>query len=142
MGGFTFPSSSPRADSGRLTLTTRDVALLAECFCQMWKEKTFWIKVIERVIMGLVVTELKINTLGLIFCALIMYVLWWYKPRLVKEPTTLAGDWVGHLCAYMYMSSRISDGRNTANKREDRKTNPEMSSVAFFPGKTLSTILR
>ena len=31
MGGFTFPSSSLRADSGRLTFTTQGVALLAEC---------------------------------------------------------------------------------------------------------------
>ena len=35
----------------------------------------------------------------------------------------------------MYMSSRISGGRNTANKGEVRKANPETSSVAFFPGR-------
>ena len=157
MGGITFPSSSLRADSGRLTLTTQGVALLAECELLpdierediLHKNKSdglsnfivcvqaIWIivQVIGRLIMGLGVTQLEINTLGHIFCALIVYVLWWLKPRLVKEPTTLAGDWVGPLCACMNMSSRISGGRNTANKDEDRKTNPETSSVAFFPGR-------
>lgn len=99
MGGFTFPSSSLRANSGRLTLTTRDVALLAECkllpdmeredildksksdslskFIACFQAAAWMIvQVIGRVIMGLVVTELEINTLGLVFCALIMYVLW------------------------------------------------------------------
>ena len=52
--------------------------------------------------MGLEATQLEINTLGHVFCALIIYMLWWHKPRLVKEPTTLAGDWVGPLCAYIY----------------------------------------
>ena len=37
-----------------------------------------------------------------------VYFLWWNKPLLPNEPFILTGDWVEHLCAYMYMSSDLS----------------------------------
>jgi hypothetical protein len=157
MGGFTFPSSGIWTGFGRLTLTARGVALLAECNCLpdierediLDKSKSdglskfiacvqaAWmiVEVIGRLIMRLGVTQLEINTLGHVFCALIIYALWWHKPRLIEQPTTLTGDWVGPLCAYMYMSSRISGRIDTAKEVGDRETGPEISTVAFFPGR-------
>ena len=40
--------------------------------------------------------------------AFLLYAMWWNKPLAPKEPILLKGDWVGPLCAYMYMSSEMS----------------------------------
>lgn len=37
-----------------------------------------------------------------------MYIMWWHKPLLAKEPIIIRGDWVNSLCAFMLMSSEIS----------------------------------
>jgi hypothetical protein len=50
------------------------------------------VQVTARVVLGLPVTLLEVNTLGHVLCALVIYVLWWHKPRLVREPTRLEGD--------------------------------------------------
>lgn len=147
-----------RPDCKRLTLTARGIALLADCKLLPDIEREYlddksksdglskfiacvqaaWliVQVIARLILGLQVTLLEINTLGHVLCALIIYVLWWHKPRMVLEPTKLDGKWVGPLCAYMYMSSRISGRRiDSAGTFKDATIVPEMSSIAFFPGK-------
>lgn len=147
-----------KSDYKRLTLTARGIALLADCGLLPDIEKEYFddksksdglskliaclqaawlvVQVIARLSRGLQVTLLEINTLGHVLCALIIYVLWWHKPRMVLEPTKLAGNWIGPLCAYMYMSSRIS-GQTThaAGTLKDIAIVPEMSSLAFFPGK-------
>jgi hypothetical protein len=41
-------------------------------------------------------------------CALMMYLLWWNKPLLAKEPVIIRGDWVKSICAYMFVSSELS----------------------------------
>ena len=65
-------------------------------------------QIIGRVASKLPVTLLEVNTLAHIICAIIFYLLWWNKPKLINEPTKLSGTWVPSLCAYMYMSSQIS----------------------------------
>lgn len=146
------------SDCKRLTLTARGIALLADCELLPDIERKYlddksksdglskfiacvqaaWliVQVIARLSLGLQVTLLETNTLGHVLCALIIYVLWWHKPRMVLEPTKLEGDWVGPLCAYMYMCSRISGQRmDSAGTLQDAAIVPEMSSIAFFPGK-------
>ena len=139
-----------------LTLTARGVALLADCgLLPEIERKTIddksksdglsksiacvqaaWliVQVIGRLSLGLQVTLLEINTLGHVFCALVIYVLWWHKPRMVLEPMTLTGEWVDSLCAYMYMSSCVSSdpGRGGINN-PDLVSKPEMSRIVFFP---------
>ena len=164
MGGFVFQISTSTAnqisylegDRRRLTLTAYGVALLADCglLPNVPKEDIIdksksdglakllacvqagWMaaQVIERLVLGIEVTLLEINTLGHVFCAFVIYVLWWHKPRLIKEPTALEGDWVAPLCAYMYMSSRLS-GRagDGAGIFKSSPTDAELSSIAFFP---------
>lgn len=145
-----------RSECRRLTLTARGVALLADCNLLPDIERKFlkdksksdglskfiaciqaaWlvVQVIGRLKLGLQVTLLEINTIGHVLCALVIYILWWHKPRMVLEPLVLDGGWAGPLCAYMYMSSRISH-QDTAclGSLATPATKPEMLSVAFFP---------
>ena len=143
-------------DCKRLTLTARGVALLADCNLLPDIERQFlddksksdglskliaclqavWliVQVVGGLILGLQITLLEINTLGHVFCALVIYILWWHKPRMVLEPIALHGDWVGPLCAYMYMSSSISGHcRATARGPKGDWTQPEISSITFRP---------
>lgn len=56
---------------------------------------------------------------------------------MVLEPIVLRGDWVEPLCAYMCMSSRISGQTGeTMGPLTDPIVEPELSSIAFFPGKS------
>lgn len=140
----------------RLTLTARGIALLAECKVLPNIEEEFlkdksksdglskflaciqaaWliVQVIGRLIVGIQVTLLEVNTLGHVFCALIIYVLWWHKPRMVLKPVVFDGDWVGPLCAYMYMSSRISGQEiSKIGVPVGDHAIPEIASLAFYP---------
>lgn len=113
MGGFVidldaeFITSQPRFVErvNRLTFTPRGIALLARCGCLpqisqsdiLDKSKTdglgkglaclqaFWIlmQVCTRIAAGLPITLLEVITLGHVLCALVMYTLWWHKPRCV-----------------------------------------------------------
>ena len=157
MGGFIFQSNNLNPDHQRLTLTARGVALLAECGllpdiekedildksksdglskCLACVQATWMIvEVIGRRKEGLQVTLLEINTLAHVFCALITYVIWWHKPQLVKKPTILDGDWTAPLCAYMYMSSRVSGRTKSSTEDDSTIANTELSLVAFYAQK-------
>ena len=158
---LSYPSARPatsvcKAKYNHLTLTARGVAVLADCgLLPDIEKKTIedksksdglskliacvqaaWliVQVIGRLSLGLQVTLLEINTLGHVFCALIIYVLWWHKPRMVLEPIALKGRWVDSLCANMYMSSGVSSGsRSGGISNQDQVPKPEMSRIAFFP---------
>lgn len=138
MGGFIsqldglFQDQGPHFIPGshRLTISARGIAFLAECghlpdipeddivdkskadglakLLVCFQAGWMVAQVVARVILGLPVTLLEVNIIGHVLCALVIYILWWHKPRLVHEPTTLSGDWVKPLCAYMFMSSQIS----------------------------------
>ena len=143
MGGFVFDleencateRDSFTAKHSRLTVTPRGMALLARCgfLPKISKEdildknksdnlskmisvvQALWMlaQIIGRLIVHLPVTLLEVNTLAHILCAIIIYILWWNKPKLINEPTKLRGDWVPPVSAYMYMSSQISGWRRT-----------------------------
>ena len=138
MGGYVFDLERGRPtylascipNLRRLTLTARGVALLAKCglLPEISREEIqdknkadhlaktvvcvqgawFLFQTLGRVGQHLPVTLLEINTLAHVFCALLVYLLWWNKPSMIFEPTYLVGDWVPAVCAYMYMSSQIS----------------------------------
>ena len=143
MGGFVFDLEKICTADGdtftakhpRLTVTPRGMALLARCgfLPEISKEdildknkfdnvskmisilQALWMlaQIISRLSVDLPVTLLEINTLAHILCAIIIYILWWDKPKLINEPTRLHGDWVPPVSAYMYMSSHISGWRRT-----------------------------
>ncbi|KAK3172661.1 hypothetical protein OEA41_005985 [Lepraria neglecta] len=164
MGGFAFDleetylseSNFFTTKHARLTVTPRGMALLAKCgyLPRISKEdildkskadnlskmlsilQALWMlaQIVGRLIIGLSVTLLEVNTLAHVICALIIYVLWWYKPKLINEPTILRGEWVPPIAAYMYMSSQIS-GWRSLHPGILKKTwiDPECSILEFKP---------
>jgi len=66
---------------------------------------------VARLFYQLPVSLLEVNTIGHAICALLIYVLWWSKPRLINEPTILRGDWVPSVSIYLLLSSGRYDGR-------------------------------
>ena len=114
----------------RLTLTATGILLLAKCGHLPDIEKEFiwdkskadglakalvclqagWfiLQTVGRIVVHEPVTLLEVNTIAHIFCAFVCYGLWWHKPREVQEPIIMQGDWIAPICAYMYMSSRVS----------------------------------
>lgn len=164
MGGFVFDLEKTSMQGGdgftskvpRLTLTPRGVALLAACgyLPKISKEdildksksdnvskllsvlQALWMlaQIISRLHGKLPVTLLEVNTLAHIICAIIIYALWWNKPKLINEPTKLRGDWVPPIAAYMFMSSQISGWRRVRPGILKKDwIDPEFSVLAFEP---------
>lgn len=165
MGGFAFALNDPKAadDSPyipnlqRLHVTPRGMRLLAECnlLPEISQDdiedkskadatgkliccaQVAWLLVqcVTRLGVGLPISPLEINTVGHVACALMIYALWFNKPRWVKEPTILRGDWTAALCAFMFMSSQVS---SLKKPRRDVLRNfgvkPELAGVFYIPG--------
>lgn len=162
MGGFVIEPEDYREDDEpqflpeavRLTLTPRGIRLLAECdlLPEISAEEILdkskidvlgkclailqgcWlvVQVITRLIYGLPVTLLEVNTLGHVLCALVVYILWWHKPRDVQDPTRLQGEWVRPLVAFMVMNSNMSEAEQTDRTLlRDFRTAPEVSRLYF-----------
>ena len=53
-------------------------------------------------------TLLEINTLGHVFCALIMYLFWMQKPQDLRETTTIPVKGIREITAFMFMQSTVS----------------------------------
>jgi hypothetical protein len=75
---------------------------------------------------------LEVNTIGHILCAFIIYLLWWSKPREIHVPTVLKGDWVDSMCAYMYMSSRVSGTRIKGRFKPRSWVTPELKRCVYL----------
>ena len=167
MGGFVFDveesliARSPGMVPGtcRLTLTARGVLLLYQCglLPQISKSEILdeskadglakalaclqagWmvIQVVARLRSDLPITLLEINTIGHVFCALMVYVLWWNKPKWIKESTKLEGDWIEPVAAFMYMSSKLSRQSNmTTGHVKDFVARSELSVLPYMPENT------
>ncbi|PTB64813.1 hypothetical protein BBK36DRAFT_141418 [Trichoderma citrinoviride] len=163
MGGFVFDTATtemlqgpPFVPQRRLHLTPRGVQLLARCgllpdiSVEEIKDKSKtdgsgklicyvqvgWmvVQAAVRVAVGLPITPLETNTIGHVVCALINYALWWYKPKWIKEPTILRGDWTREMCAFMYMSSQVSqENKVSRDVLRDFGVKTEMSGVLYTP---------
>lgn len=134
MGGFVVDMASTRPVATdvrpeRLTLTPRGVLRSAELGVELPQLTREAIKdrskadslakllaslqagslacqLIGRVVNGLPVTELEVNTLGHVMCALILFVFWLRKPLDVKDPVVIGSQDMLELCAYWSMSLR------------------------------------
>ncbi|WQF77223.1 hypothetical protein CDEST_02237 [Colletotrichum destructivum] len=62
-------------------------------------------QVIGRLIKGLPVSLLEINTCGHVACAVLLYLLWWSKPLDVLDPTVLEGGNEDYLSLMRFCSS-------------------------------------
>lgn len=151
-GGYGFEPfiSGPQ----RLTLTAHGVLLLAKCGLLPDldereiedKSKTdglakalvllqagwMLLQTLGRVATHIPTSLLEVNTIGHILCAFIIYLLWWNKPREIHEPTVLKGDWVDSMCAYMYMSSRVSGTRIKGRFKPRSWVTPELKRCVYL----------
>ena len=69
-----------------------------------------FLSVVARLVLGLPVTQLEINTLGHVLCAFGILIIWFRKPR-IKARTQIRDEWANPLCAYLWMSREF--GWNT-----------------------------
>ncbi|PVH99833.1 hypothetical protein DM02DRAFT_528246 [Periconia macrospinosa] len=143
-------------DAKRLTLTAKGVALLAHCgllpdisldeikdknkadglakFLVCVQAGWMMIQVISRAAVGLPTTLLEVNTVAHVVCALLMYVVWWHKPRQVTAPTLLPADGLWPLVAYMYSASRLSGQRPDGIRGMIMHAKPELKKLAYIEG--------
>ncbi|KAF3004746.1 hypothetical protein E8E13_000096 [Curvularia kusanoi] len=162
MGGFAIdiePMENDLAslfgDHKRLTLTAQGLALLAECghvpqiSAAEIKDKNKadglakllvciqagWmiIQVTSRAATGLATTLLEVHVVAHVVCALVMYVIWWHKPRQVESPTLLKDD-LGPLAMYMFLASRMSGQTPTGRRGSLRTPVPELHTLAYVAG--------
>ena len=164
MGGFVFDlpytmdghQHKSQDQFTRLTLTAEGVEFLARCglLPQITAEdivdkskadslskflaclQALWmlVQVLGRVATDLPVTLIEVNTLAHVVCALITYVLWWFKPKEIHSPTRLQGDWVAPVCSYMYMTSKMSGWKKHQPGLLSKSWyEPEMSLLVFVP---------
>ena len=163
MGGFVLDTEClPRGyealfhEPDRLTLTASGVLLLAQSGHvpdldreSIWDKskadslakalvclQAAWmiLQTLGRLVVHEPITLLEVNTLGHIFCAFVIYVLWWHKPKEVHAPTVLEGPWTRLLAAYMYMSSRLSGQKPKGVFVLSSWIKPELSELAWYPG--------
>ena len=141
-------------DYKRLTLTARRLALLAECghvpdfSAHDIRDKNKadglakllvciqagWmiVQVTSRSAAGLATTLLEVHTVAHVVCALVMYVIWWHKPRQVVSPTLLKGDSLGPLAMYMFLASRMSGATHPGRRFSLKAPAPELQALAYI----------
>ena len=170
MGGFVFDMDSPdmRDDPSfiphwkRLHVTPRGIQMLAKCgLLPQTSKKTIadknktdgagkmvcciqvgWMlfQTATRLAIGLPISPLEINTIGHVFCALLNFLLWWSKPRWIREPTILRGEWTRPLCAFMYMCSQVSEEeKKDRDILRDFGVKSEISRVLYIPAGSRSS---
>ena len=171
MGGFVFDTDFMSEEDAsmipshkRLTLTATGVLLLAECGHLPDIEREFiwdkskadglakalvclqagWfiLQTVGRLIAHEPVTLLEVNTIAHIFCAFVCYGLWWHKPREVQEPIVLQGDWIAPICAYMYMSSRVSSHNISGLIVLSSWRKPQLAELAWYLDNSTGTAVK
>ncbi|KAK4451964.1 hypothetical protein QBC34DRAFT_377934 [Podospora aff. communis PSN243] len=116
MGGFVFDSRvlGDGTDLPRATLTARHLIIndkskaspLAKAITTF---QTCWFVAhcLSRLVMGMTVSILELNTFSHALCALVAYCLWWQKPLDIEEPTRIEGFNADLACIYMCMRTKL-----------------------------------
>lgn len=171
MGGFAIdldtsddPHASLFGNNKRLTFTAKGLALMAECgyipeiSADDLKDKNKadglakllvciqagWmiVQVTSRSAVGLSTTLLEVHTVAHVVCALIMYVIWWHKPRQVETPTLLKGDWLWPLAMYMFLASRMSGETPRGRRGSLKNPVPQLQPLAYVEKSSYSIDIR
>lgn len=171
MGGFAIDvDNAPEqyidvfGDVKRLSLTAKGVALLAHCghapeisvdeikdknkadglakFLVCVQAGWMIVQVISRSAADLPTTLLEVHTVAHVVCALVMYGIWWHKPRSIEYPTLLRGDWLWPLAAYMYMASRVSGDLPEGALGKVRHPIPKLKALAYIENDAMTAIER
>lgn len=168
MGGFAIDLdavddslASLFGDYKRLTLTARGIALLAECghvpeiSAHEIRDKNKadglakllvciqagWmiVQVTSRSATGLATTLLEVHTVAHVVCALVMYVIWWHKPRQVVSPTLLKDNSLGPLAMYMFLASRMSGATHPRRRVSLKAPVPKLQALAYISDLSFGT---
>ncbi|KAM0562393.1 hypothetical protein ACHAPJ_002083 [Fusarium lateritium] len=156
MGGFVIDADEELdvfPNSRRLTFSPSAVLLLAKCgqlpdidpldikdkskadslakFIVLLQATWFLVQTLARIAQSLPISLLEVNTIGHVLCALVIYLLWWHKPREVSEPTVLRGEGISSLASFMYMSSRISGVQYRRGIRPPAWISPELENLVY-----------
>ncbi|KAF2826944.1 hypothetical protein CC86DRAFT_350141 [Ophiobolus disseminans] len=90
------------------------------------------VQVVTRTATGLPTSLLEVHTVAHVVCALIMYVLWWHKPRQVTSPTLLKPEGLWPLATYMFLASRMSGEMPKGKLSRFRFSTPRLKQLAYF----------
>jgi hypothetical protein len=105
-----------------------ELGKLVACLQAAW----FTIQIVSRLACHLPITLLEVTVVGHVLCALVLYALWWHKPRRIEEPTVLRGSWTGPLAAFMVMSSRVDAVPNPVLPGfQVKQQQPEITTLKF-----------
>jgi hypothetical protein len=167
MGGIAIeldPAYSPFfGGMKRITLTAKGVALLAHCghlpeisvddirdknkadslakLLVCFQAGWMIVQVIYRQGIGLPSSLLEVHTVAHVVCALLMYAIWWHKPRQVVSPTLLYGESMLPLAAYMYSASRMSGQKPRGKLRRLLNPRPELKQMVYLDEEGKNTVL-
>ena len=101
------------------------LAKLITCWQAIW----FCIQCICRLADGLSISLLELNVFAHAICALIIYALWWSKPKDISEPTKIVGNDINAIEAWMCNLSFC--GRPTLFKKDWHRD--RSSRFSFIP---------
>lgn len=108
------------------------LAKMIVCLQASW----FCVRCVSRLVEGLSISLLELNTFGHSICALIIYMQWWHKPLDIQQPLTIPLDQYPPLFAAMIMSSDLGstiDGISAIHLPEKSVLVPSALTFLFSP---------
>jgi hypothetical protein len=88
---------------------------------------------LERFHLQLPLSLLEVHTLAHVACALVMYRLWWHKPKMILEPTHIPfANGLDQLVAFMFIASQLSAPDRPANMVMKKFAKPELAFMDLF----------
>jgi len=107
-----------------------DILSKAICCIQVgW----FVFQCLERFRLQLPLSLVEVHTLAHVACALVLYGLWWHKPKMILEPTTIPfAEGLDQLVAFMFIASQLSAPDRPANMLMKKFAKPELAFIDLF----------
>ena len=100
-----WPHLVPRLSQGDIEDKSKSDGLAKLITC--WQATWFCVQCICRLAQGLSISLLELNVFGHAICALLIYVLWWSKPKDISEPAKIVGEESYPVAAFMCNISSI-----------------------------------
>ncbi|KAK5659081.1 hypothetical protein OQA88_1170 [Cercophora sp. LCS_1] len=88
---------------------------------------------LERFRLQLPLSLLEVHTLAHVACALVLYGLWWHKPKMILKPTQIpSAEGLDQLVAFMFMASQLSAPDRPGNMVMKKFAKPELAFMDLF----------
>ncbi|KAK0618914.1 hypothetical protein B0T14DRAFT_602852 [Immersiella caudata] len=90
---------------------------------------------LERFCLQLPLSLLEVHTLAHVACALVLYGLWWHKPKMIVNPTLIpSADGLDQLVAFMFVASQLSAPDRPSNAVMKKVAEPELAAISSTKG--------